>query len=470
MLFQDSAYGYFLVAVVALFWAVRKDRRARNLVLLAASWFFYACWDWRFLSLICFSTALDFVIGRALYATDDAHQNRRRLLLTASLVGNLALLGFFKYFGFFVENLEELLGVDVPALDVVLPVGISFYTLQTLSYTLDIFHRRLKPTESWTEFALFVAFFPQLVAGPIVRAVDFLPQLDTPPWLDRERVVKGLGRIMLGLVKKVAIADVVGTHIVAPIFDDAGGATGLEAWIGMYAFTLQIYCDFSGYSDIAIGSARLFGLRIPENFVSPYKATSITDFWRRWHVSLSTWLRDYLYIPLGGNRRGTVRTYVNLMATMLLSGLWHGAAWKFVVWGGLHGLWLAVERLWRGAGLWWPQSWFGRLCGFVFTFHFVGFAFVVFRAPDLAAGAELLATAAGLTDHAAGGLRVTSPTVLLTLFAGLLLHLTPIRLRRLGARAFVGLPGFVHGVLLAVVIGLLAYAAVDDTPFIYFQF
>jgi alginate O-acetyltransferase complex protein AlgI len=470
MLFQESAYGYFLIAVFALFWMLRRSREWRNLLLLGASWWFYACWDWRFLSLIWLSTALDYSVGRALGATDPSRTRARRWLLTASVVGNLTLLGTFKYYGFFRENLEALLGLEIPALKLLLPVGISFYTFQTLSYTIDIYRGTLKPAKSWMEFALFVAFFPQLVAGPIVRASDFLPQLEHAPWIDRERLVKGLGRIMLGLVKKVAIADLIGAKLVDPVYAESASASGLEATIAMYAFALQVYCDFSGYSDVAIGSARLFGIRIPENFRAPYAAASLTDFWRRWHISLSFWLRDYVYIPLGGSRGIAALTYLNLMITMVLSGLWHGADWKFAIWGALHGAWLGIERFWKVRGLPWLRGIPRKFIGFLFTFHFVTFALVMFRAPDLQTGNDLWLAAAGYGSEPWLRAPAVEPLLMLTLLGGTLLHFTPQSVRRLGARTFVALPGVVHGVLWAIVFGLLAATTVEGTPFIYFQF
>ncbi|MGE3670380.1 MAG: MBOAT family protein [Polyangiaceae bacterium] len=308
---------------------------------------FYGWWDWRFTGLLAFSTIVDFQVGKYLHATTDQAKRRRWLLV--SLVVNLGLLGVFKYLNFFIDSAVEVstaLGLHASKkhLSLILPVGISFYTFQTLSYTLDIYRKQLEPEPSFVRFAAYVAFFPQLVAGPIVRAAEFLPQLRKDPRFDANRFESGMSLIAWGFVKKVVVADslasVVDHRFRVPEAHDA-----LSLGLGVFCYAFQIYADFSGYSDIAIGTARLLGYDFPENFRRPYFSTSFREFWRRWHITLSTWLRDYLYIPLGGNRTPGYRTYRNLMLTMLLGGLWHGANWTFVVWGGLHGTYLIAERL-----------------------------------------------------------------------------------------------------------------------------
>jgi len=468
--FDSSKYGYFLVVVFCLFWAVARFRDVRFLLLLAASWFFYASWKFLYLGLIVFSTLLDYWVGGALYKLDredESLRTRRRLLLLCSLVGNLGLLAVFKYYDVFIRtNIEGLFGVELPFLGVALPVGISFYTFQTLSYTIDIYRGTLKPARNMREFALFVAFFPQLVAGPIVRAADFLPQLDKRPSLTPEQLNRGLYRIMVGLAKKVIIADVLALGLVTPVFDPTSKATGLEVLLGIYGYALRIYCDFSGYSDIAIGSALLLGFRIPENFNAPYLARSIQDFWRRWHISLSTWLRDYLYIPLGGNRKGTRRTYINLALTMLLGGLWHGAAWHFVAWGGLHGLWLGVNR-------WWDRHQHGRLPGrlghavaILITFHMVCFAWVFFRARDFGEAANVL----DRLFSSGWAVPELKYSVWFALAAGFVTHFLPKAIKEKLRAGYVALPALAIGGGWAVFLGLLKYCAVGGTPFIYFQF
>ncbi len=325
-----------------------RDNRRRKVLLLLASYAFYAAWDWRFTALIAVSTLADYI---AALRIEGAQGRSRERWLVAALAVNLTLLGFFKYFGFFVDSaveLGELLGVAVrrPALEVILPVGISFFTFQSMSYTLDVHAGRLRATRSLLDVALFVAFFPQLVAGPIVRARHFLPQLAARPRFADVDVRGACALFLLGLFKKVFVADVIGGWI-DPFFAAPEDFAPGSSRVAMPLFAIQIYCDFSGYTDMAIASAGLLGYRLTRNFAHPYFAGDVRDFWRRWHISLSTWLRDYLYIPLGGGRGHLLSVYRNLMITMLLGGLWHGANWTFVVWGGLHGLGLVATREWE---------------------------------------------------------------------------------------------------------------------------
>jgi len=344
MLFQQVEFLLFFAVVLTLSTLAPRDRQRKS-VLLLASYAFYAYWDWRFLSLIIASTGVDFLVGRALAQTRVP--SRRKWLLATSLVFNLGLLGIFKYLDFFIESLAPLVapwGIGLQTLDIILPIGISFYTFQTLSYSLDVYRGKLEATRSLQDFALFVAFFPQLVAGPIVRAAEFLPQLLTrqrPTWNDAAFAFE---RFVIGLFKKVFLADNL-ARFADDVFHHAGAYDSSTTWLAVAAYTLQIYFDFSGYSDMAIGVARILGFRLNENFDYPYLALSMSEFWQRWHISLSTWLRDYLYIGLGGNRGGGLLTARNLMITMLLGGLWHGAAWTFVAWGLLHALALVAQRL-----------------------------------------------------------------------------------------------------------------------------
>ena len=346
MIFNSYDYALFLPVVLFLYWRLKHGQQ--NLLLLVASYVFYGAWDYRFLGLMATSTATDFVVGRLLGSTTD--ERKRKRIFFISLAVNLGILGFFKYFNFFVDSGASLLtslGVDAhpPVLRILLPIGISFYTFHGISYTFDVFRREIEPAQSLLDFALFVSYFPQLVAGPIGRASVQLPQFQNErrsPSL--ERVRSGLFLILLGLFKKVVIADAV-APFVNTAFNGAKHAPSATILLGVYGFALQIYGDFSGYSDIARGSSRLFGIELLRNFDQPYLSRNITEFWRTWHISLSTWLRDYLYVPLGGNRRGRFATYRNLMITMLLGGLWHGAKWTFVIWGGLHGAYLGIHRM-----------------------------------------------------------------------------------------------------------------------------
>ena len=345
MIFNSFQFAIFFVLVLGAYWQLRW--KGQNRLLLVMSYVFYGWWDWRFLGLLALSTGVDFLVARRLGRTDDGPHRKR--LLWASMAVNLGILGFFKYFGFFADSLEASLssvgvGWLAPSLGIVLPVGISFYTFQSMSYTIDVYRRELDPVEDFFDFALYVSYFPQLVAGPIERATRLVPQILSPRVRPRgEQISSGLALIAVGLVKKVAIADIAAS-VANDVFSRSGEASAIELIIGVYCFAIQIYGDFSGYSDMARGTSRLLGIELVENFKQPYFSPSITQFWRRWHISLSNWLRDYLYIPLGGNRKGPRRTYINLALTMLLGGLWHGAAWTFVVWGALQGLYLMVER------------------------------------------------------------------------------------------------------------------------------
>jgi alginate O-acetyltransferase complex protein AlgI len=346
LIFNSYEYALFLPVVLLLYW--RLPHRAQNAMLLVASYIFYGAWNYRFLGLMALSTGTDYTVGRLLGATDDPRRRKRIFLI--SLAVNLGVLGFFKYFNFFVDSGAAFirgLGLQAhpPTLRILLPIGISFYTFHGISYTFDVFRREIEPARNLLDFALFVSFFPQLVAGPIGRAQVQLPQFQRPrPAPSAERFRSGIFLILLGLFKKIVIADSVAPFVNAA-FGGARTAGAAPLLIGVYAFALQIYGDFSGYSDIARGSSRLFGIELLRNFDQPYLSRNITAFWRTWHISLSTWLRDYLYVPLGGNRGSKFATYRNLMLTMLFGGLWHGTKWTFVMWGGLHGAYLCVHRL-----------------------------------------------------------------------------------------------------------------------------
>ena len=346
MIFSSIDFLLFLIVVILLL-IVAANNYFKKIILILASYFFYGYWDKRFLLLILAATILDFLVGQYLFKIKTV--NHRKLLLTLSLSANLGLLGFFKYFNFFIDSANAILGpmgLGVSNLHIILPVGISFYTFQTMSYTIDVYRGKIAPVKSFVDFALFVAFFPQLVAGPIVRAKDFLPQLDREIRVRGSNLWQGGQIFSMGLIKKLLIADAV-APFVDNVFSRPQVFSSATIWLAVAAYTVQIYGDFSGYSDMAIGCAHLLGFKLPRNFDMPYLSKDITEFWRRWHISLSTWLRDYLYIPLGGSRKGQKRTYLNLIITMLLGGLWHGASWNFILWGSLHGLALAAHKLWR---------------------------------------------------------------------------------------------------------------------------
>ena len=486
MLFDSSLYIWFLLIVFAGYWLLAPLATARTLWLLVASYGFYASWNAKFLGLIILSTAIDYGLGLALGRASDP---KRRLALVWTSVGvNLGLLGLFKYTDFFLSTIQDLadaasLGVQVPLLKLMLPVGISFYTFQTMSYTIDIYRREIEPIRDPLKFALFVSFFPQLVAGPIVRAREFLPQLLRSPRLDVRQQQLGVYLIALGLIKKVAIANYLSINLVDRVFENPSAYSALEVLCGVYGYAMQIYCDFSGYSDVAIGSALLLGFKLPKNFDRPYAAADLQEFWRRWHLSLSTWLRDYLYISLGGNRRGLGRTYRNLILTMVLGGLWHGASWNFVIWGALHGGALALNRAWQARaqarprergrereherGRSWGSQGMRRAVGIVATFHFVCFAWIFFRAQDFGAALDVLRAMTELTVDSPN----LSPTLALVLFGSLALHLSPTRLEQTARAALLKTPIFIQALLLVcVAIALNKVKGSDVVPFIYFQF
>ena len=392
MFFDTPIYIVFLTLVTLVYW--RLTWRSQNALLLFASYVFYGWWDPRFLALIAASTVVDFYCAKAIAGSDDAR--RRRALLTLSLAINLGFLGVFKYFNFFMDSFAATLQAlgfhqtPVAVLRILLPPGISFYTFQEVAYIVDVYNRKLEPADSLLDYALFISLFPHLIAGPIQRPSHLLPQVQAPRTFDNERVFSGLLLILCGLFRKTVIADNCALIADAAFSGRMGAPNIAVVALGTYAFAWQIYGDFSGYSDIARGSAQLLGFHFMVNFRQPYLATSLQDFWRRWHISLSTWLRDYLYIPLGGNRDGERRTYRNLMLTMLLGGLWHGANWTFVVWGGIHGAGLSVERFARRllgredagapASVWSARAWIARIA----VFHLVCLTWVFFRAPSLA--------------------------------------------------------------------------------------
>lgn len=387
MIFYSLEFIAFMVLTLLGLGLLRGRNSLRKGLLLLASYYFYAYWDYRFLGLIILSTSADYVVGLRLVDARTAFA--RKGLLMISLCVNLGLLGVFKYYNFFIDSLAPLVGAvgfHTQTLDILLPVGISFYTFQTLSYTLDVYWGKMRPHENVLDFALFVAFFPQLVAGPIVRASHFLPQLRTYSPLTKENFIAGTQLFVIGLFKKVFLADRLAL-VSDVVFANAGVFDTATSWMGVLAYTMQIYFDFSGYSDMAIGVARILGYDLGENFNFPYLSKSPREFWRRWHISLSTWMRDYVYIPLGGSRSGAFRTSVNLFVTMLLCGLWHGPAWTFVLWGGAHGVAMIVNRK---IGPNWEDGPLKSFLGWSTTMVFVVIGWVIFRATDFSQACLIL--------------------------------------------------------------------------------
>lgn len=386
MVFNSLEFAIFFVVVLLLYFALQRHFLIQNRMLLIASSVFYGWWDWRFLLLMYFTIAVDFTIGKMLHA--ETLQDKRKKLLLASVISNLSILGFFKYFNFFIDSAVDLLNLfgfsaNPMVLNIVLPVGISFYTFQSMSYVIDIYYKRLKPAQHLFDYATYVSLFPQLVAGPIERGTHLLPQVLNERKVTRDGFYEGCYLILWGLFKKVFIADNL-AKMVDPVFGGSGEYTGAEVLIATYAFAFQIYCDFSGYTDIARGVAKCLGFDLMLNFNLPYFSSNPSEFWRRWHISLSSWLRDYLYIALGGNRKGNVRTYINLMLTMILGGLWHGAQWNFIAWGTYQGLLLVIHR----AASPWLESFTQKYhlhkimkpLSILIFFQFVCYGWLIFRA------------------------------------------------------------------------------------------
>ncbi|MGF1467924.1 MAG: MBOAT family O-acyltransferase [Sandaracinaceae bacterium] len=495
MLFNSRDFVLFLLLVFAGYWALEPRtnplvarllrarpgaqpwiRGAQIALLLAASFLFYMSWNSLFLVLIVASTLVDFLVGLALGRTE--RQPFRALLLGTSLAANLGLLGLFKYGDFALVATSDVLGLfglswDPPLMHLILPVGISFYTFQTLSYTIDVYRRKLEPTDDLLEFATYVAFFPQLVAGPIVRAKEFLPQFDHAPTLSASQAQSGIYLILRGLVKKVAVADFLASALIDRVFDDPGAYSAPEAWVAIFAYTWQLYADFSGYTDIARGSARLFSFELPENFDRPFNTTGPIEFWRRWHMTLSRWVMDYIYIPLGGSRKGEARTYGNLFFSFMVIGVWHGAGWTFVLFGLWHAIGVTANRALRqylrsigvGDG---PVS----HRGLEWVLKLLNLSFYVIHWPIFRGGD--LDTMWAVYGRMFGGdwasLRI-GPWLWVVIIGMTFLHYCPRRWVRETERFLKELPWPLLGLLVVVVAMLLAHiSAQQPTPFIYYQF
>jgi D-alanyl-lipoteichoic acid acyltransferase DltB (MBOAT superfamily) len=475
MFFNTWTFAVFFVVVWTLY--VVLSFRWQNRLMLVASYIFYGMWDWRFCFLLLLQTLIDYYAAIGIDSTED--QRRRKLYLSASLISNFTILGFFKYYNFFVDSATEFLALfgmkaDAPTLYIVLPAGISFYTFQTVSYVIDVYRRELPATRRLPWFALFVSYFPHLVAGPIQRAHVLLHQIQAPRIVTADMFASGSLLILIGLARKVIIADNLAPFI-DEVYSAPQGYSGAGLLLATLSFGLQIYGDFAGYSDIAIGVSRIFGIELTENFNRPYFATSITQFWRRWHISLSTWLRDYLYIPLGGNRGPKWFVYRNLMITMLLGGLWHGASWNFVVWGGLHGIALAVHKAWTD---WraklnfedkpgWTRA-IGAPFAWLMTMAVVMLAWVFFRAPDLHSSLDFIHGI--FTWRSDPGSLVRPLVTFLGCVALLLVIDVPQELawqHTVAMRWPVVIRGTYYAALVLI---LVIFRPEADVPFIYFQF
>lgn len=493
LLFTQTNFWIFFGVIMVLYLYLHKTIEARNMVLMIFSLYFYYLSSGFYFIILIISTIIDYYIGGAIYKAQD-HRKRKGLLIL-SLSINLFVLSYFKYSYFFADGLNTLLGLNLQPVNIFattfnalwntqldtssifLPVGISFYTFQTISYSVDIYRGHLSPVKTLTDFALFVSFFPQLVAGPIVRASDFIPQIYQPYRLNEEQFGRALYLILCGLIKKILISDYLSINFIDRVYDAPLSYSGFENLIASYAYAIQIYCDFSGYTDIAIGVSLLLGFGLPINFNSPYKALNITDFWRRWHISLSSFLRDYLYIPMGGNRHGKFRTYFHLFATMFLGGLWHGAHIRFVIWGMLHGVALGAHKAWMD---WRKKSSYNSaedslivkiLAGFI-TFNFVTLCWILFRAEDMTKALQVMTQIVTNFNFSVIPQVVSSYyKIFVVLMLGFTFHLAPNDMKSSLLNRLRIAPDLAKiAAIVFVVILLFQSKSSDVQPFIYFQF
>lgn len=468
MLFNSFNFFVFYIVVFCVYWSIRRHDAARILFLLAASLFFYMSWNWRYVGLMFFTITLNFFTGLGIAGTESL--KRKKMLLLASVVGSLSVLVLFKYYNFFTTTTAEVFSIfglsfQLKTLNLLLPVGISFYTFHCLSYTVDVYRNEFKPTRNFLFFALYVSFFPQLIAGPIVRGRELLPQLERPVHFDDQRTLSGLWLIFVGLFKKVCVADILAVTFVDKVFGAPHQYVGAQMLLAVYGYAIQIYCDFSGYSDIAIGVARTLGYELPVNFRTPYLAESIQDFWRRWHITLSTWLRDYLYISLGGSRSSRWKVFRNLMITMLLGGLWHGAALNFVIWGGYHGVLLSLSHLLKGNKKD-EISLLRKVINIFVTFNLVCFGWILFRSPDMATFTAICRGLLNWQGHWTG----LSWVSLTALAAGFAIIFTPKELKGWLERQYISMPTVFQGVAYSGALAVFTVFSAQNVPFIYFQF
>ena len=474
----SSGLFLFLFAFFSLFYSFTARRVLPRIiyVTLFSLYFYYKSSGFYFLLLISVATS-DYLIGRAIYVSQTV--SRRKALVALSLAIDLGMLAYFKYTNMFIDLVNVLRGGHIQFKDIFLPIGISFFTFQSLSYIIDIYRHRLRPVRRWIDYLFYISFFPQLVAGPIVRARDFIPQIYRNPLnVSRTMFGEGVFLIICGLFKKAVISDFISINFVDRVFDDPLLYTGLENLFGVYGYALQIYCDFSGYSDMAIGIALLLGFRFNKNFDSPDKSATITEFWRRWHISLSSWLKDYLYISLGGNRKGRIRTYLNLMVTMVLGGLWHGASLRFVIWGAIHGTALAVHK---GAMAMFPsfkaqgidmKSPVRRLIGTLITFHVVCVGWIFFRAEDMKTVGDIFSQIFTSFDISILPQFIAGyKGIMILMLVGYALHFMPDSLEARAKRIVTSMPIVLQAVVISLLIWLVMQIKSGDIqPFIYFQF
>lgn len=488
LLFTQLFFWLFFAVMYAFYSILYPQKTLRNAYLFLISIFFYYKSSGFYFFLLIFSTLSDYTLGLLIHSAKEKFYKKIYLIL--SIVINLSLLAYFKYSYFFTDIINSIFNVNIEVVnlfaglanqftgrsfsisEIILPVGISFYTFQTISYTVDVYRKKVEPVKNIIDFGFYVSFFPQLVAGPIVRASEFIPQLYQKFQLSKAQFGHALFLILAGLIKKIAISDYISINFVDRVFDNPLSFTGFENLMAVYGYALQIYCDFSGYTDIAIGVALLMGFRLPLNFNSPYKAVNITDFWRRWHISLSRWLKDYLYIPLGGNRKGKTRTYINLMITMLLGGLWHGANWRFVIWGGIHGLGLAIHKLFIKYKLFKIKNSAGKKLSVFLTFQLISFSWIFFRAKDLQTVKYIFSQlVTNFRFDLIGKISFSYYKVFTLVLIGFVLHWLPYSLKEKVRGKFIHTHMAIKILLtLLVILFLYQIKSSELQPFIYFQF
>ena len=469
MLFSSGLFWLIFIFFIPIYAALRNRRTQMILFVCTFSLYFYYKSSGLFFLMLIVTSLIDWLISHKIHRTTG--KGMKKAWMWLSILISLSILGYFKYANFFLWNWNQMVQGNFQPLDIILPVGISFYTFQSISYVVDVYKGRINPTSSWFDYLFFLSFFPALVAGPIVRADYFIPQIRKKSHVTGVQIYGGLWLIIIGIIKKAIIADYI-AQFNDMIFNNPGAFDGLQTFLGIMGYTMQIYCDFSGYSDMAIGIALIMGFRLGINFDSPYQSTNLTEFWRRWHISLSSWLRDYVYIPLGGNRKGTIRTYVNNFITMLVGGLWHGADWKFVFWGGMHGIGLAVHKACKPILSRIPDNYFTKFLFWIPTFIYVSMLWVFFRAASFNDSVTLIKAIFINFDlsHFPEIWSVRYEWCIMMLLL-ILAHFTPQRWVDKGQRLFIRAPWAVKvAIFLIVVEGVIIYMSAEIAPFIYFQF
>ena len=472
LIFSSGLFLFLFCGFMLVYFAVHKHHRIKTTFVTLFSLYFYYKSSGLYFTILIGSTIVDFTLANLIYKQKNLLA--KKIILIVSVCLNLGLLAYFKYTNFFYEVFCNFSQYEFKPMDIFLPVGVSFFTFQSLSYTFDIYRGTLKPVKNVLDYAFFVSFFPQLVAGPIVRASDFIPQLFKPVIITKEMIGRAVFLIGSGLIKKTIIADYISVNFVDRIFDNPTLYSGLENLAGVYGYALQIYCDFSGYSDMAIGIALLMGFHFNINFDSSYQAKNITEFWRRWHISLSTWLKDYVYITMGGNKKGKFRTYLNLLITMLIGGLWHGAGFRFILWGAMHGVALVFHKLWMNLL---PQKnenlkWIKSLFSWIITFHFICFCWIFFRAENMKIANEVLSQIAfhfkpSIFIEFISGYK----TVLMVMLIGYLIHFTPKKWEIKLENWIIKSPLLLKVCyLIAIILIVTQFKSAEIQPFIYFQF